>query len=218
MDARDLHAATCDIGGGVVQGHNAIRDWLAEWLERMTGRKTGTEAFVPAWDKPLFDAQGQPVWEVDAQGQPVLDAQGRRVQKVQKARLDVTYIDGDGRRCYVDVAVTSAATTAAAALAARAGTDGAAAADTARSKRTKYPPAKSPHTPLVPFVVEALGRLSPEAHGLLGAAAPEDKQVRSQVLRTAKQTLSVLVQTGLAEQLLSAAAGRGCEAPVGPVA
>ena len=49
---------------------------------------------------------------------------------------------------------------------------------------------------------QALGRLSPEAHALLATVAPADKKVRSQVLRTAKQTLSVLVQTGLAELLL----------------
>ena len=82
-----------------------------------------------------------------------------------------------------------------------------------RSKRSNYPAAKSPATSMVPFVVETLGRLSPEAHGLLGAVAPADKKVRSQVLRTAKQTLSVLVQTGLAELLLSAEPGRGLTAP-----
>ena len=91
----------------------------------------------------------------------------------------------------------------------RARTDGSAASDMVRSKRSKYPQAKSPTTPMVPFVVEALGRLSPEAHGLLATIAPADKKVRSQVLRTAKQTLSVLVQTGLAELLLSAEPGRG---------
>ena len=46
-----------------------------------------------------------------------------------------------------------------------------------RSKRSKYPAARSPATPKVPFVVEALGRLSPEAHGVLGAVAPADKKV-----------------------------------------
>ena len=75
-----------------------------------------------------------------------------------------------------------------------------------------------PATPMVPFVVEALGRLSPEAHALLGAVAPADKKVRSQVLRTAKQTLSVLVQTGLAELLLSAEPGRGVPAPAAAAA
>ena len=87
-----------------------------------------------------------------------------------------------------------------------------------RSKRSKYPAAKSPATPMVPFVVEAFGRLSPEAHGLLAAVAPADKKERSQVLRTAKQTLSVLVQTGLAEMLLSAEPGRGLSAPAAAAA
>ena len=71
---------------------------------------------------------------------------------------------------------------------------------------------------MVPFVAETFGRLSPEAHGLLGAVAPADKKVRSQVLRTAKQTLSVLVQTGLAELLLSAEPGRGLTAPAAAAA
>ena len=87
-----------------------------------------------------------------------------------------------------------------------------------RSKRSKYPQHKSPATPMVPFVVEALGRLSPEAHALLATVAPADKKVRSQVLRTAKQTLSVLVQTGLAELLLSAEPGRGVPAPAAAAA
>ena len=130
----------------------------------------------------------------------------------------MAFFDGEGRRAYADVAVTSAATMSAANLAKRASTDGAAAADMVRSKRSKYLAAKSPATPMVPFVVEALGRLSPEAHGLLGAVAPADKKVRSQVLRTAKQTLSVLVQTGLAELLLSAEPGRGFPAPAAAAA
>ena len=226
-------------GGGVVQRHNAIRDWLAAWIERFTARPTATEEYVVAWNRPVRDAAGQPVWEeaapgprrlesgvlVDVQGYPV-DADGyrlshttgERVQKVARAKLDVAFIDGEGRRAYADVAVTSAATTSADNLAKRARTDGSAASDMVRSKHSKYPQAKSPATPMVPFVVEALGRLSPEAHALLGAVAPADKKVRSQVLRTAKQTLSVLVQTGLAELLLSAEPGRGVPAPAAAAA
>ena len=130
----------------------------------------------------------------------------------------MAFLDGEGRRAYADVAVTSAATTSAVNLAKRARTDGSAASGMVRTKRSKYPAAKSPATPMVPFVVETLGRLSPEAHGLLGAVAPADKKVRSQVLRTAKQTLSVLVQTGLAELLLSAEPGRGLTAPAAAAA
>ena len=194
---------------------------------------------MEAWNRPVVDGAGQPVWEeaapgprnldengvlVDVQGYQVdaegyrLNAAGARVQKVERAKLDVTFLDGEGRRAYADVAVTSAATTSADNLARRARTDGSAASDMVRTKRSKYPAAKSPATPMVPFVVETLGRLSPEAHGLLGAVAPADKKVRSQVLRTAKQTLSVLVQTGLAELLLSAEPGRGLTAPAAAAA
>ena len=67
-------------------------------------------------------------------------------------------------------------------------------------------------------VCVALGRLSAEAQGLLNGLAPTDKKVRSQVLRTAKQTLSVHVQTRLAELLLSAEAGRGSTGPAAPAA
>ena len=204
MDARDLHAATCDVGGGVIHGHNKIRDWLADWVgEHTTGHTAPTEQFVPAWARPLVDPETQ---------QQVVDAEGK--PQFKHAKLDVAFFDGEGRQVYVDVVVTSAATACAQTRAQRASTDGAAAADAVRGKRSKYPAAKSPSTPLVPFAVEALGRLSPEAQGLLNALAPADKKVRSQVLRTAKQTLSVLVQTRLAELLLSAEPGRGCTGPV----
>ena len=98
-------------------------------------------------------------------------------------------------------------------IARRAREDGVAAKDMVRTKRSKYPAAKAPATPMVPFVIEALGRLSPEAQGLLNALAPEDKELRSLVLRRAKQSLSVLVQTRLADLLLSAEAGRAGALP-----
>ena len=162
-----------------------------------------------------MDVQG---YRVDPDGYRLSHTTGERVQKVERAKLDVAFIDGEGHRAYADVAVTSAATTNADNLAKRARTDGSAASDMVRSKRSKYPQAKSPATPMVPFVVEALGRLSPEAQALLGAVAPADKKVRSQVLRTAKQTSSVLVQTGLAQLLLSAEPGRGFPAPAAAAA
>ena len=70
----------------------------------------------------------------------------------------------------------------------------------------RYPPAKLPNSPLTPFAFEALGRMSPEAEDLLRTHAPEDKAERSVVLRRAKQSLSVLVQTRLVELLLFAEA------------
>lgn len=82
-----------------------------------------------------------------------------------------------------------------------------AAADMVARKRRRYKPEKNPGVGLVPFVIETLGRVSPEAQALLRAMAPSDER-RSTVLRDARQTLAVLVQTRLAEQLLSAEAGR----------
>ena len=198
LDARDFHAATCNVGGGVDFGHNALRDWLAGWIEEVTGRRAPTEEYVTAWDRPKVPAETDP-----ETGLP----------KIEHARLDVSFIDGTGRRAYVDVAVTSAGTTRAAERAKRAATDGAAADDMVRTKRSRYPPHKNPGCSMVPFVVEALGRLSPDAEDLLRALAPVDKQTRSVVLRRAKQSLSVVIQARLADLLLSAERSRGAAAP-----
>ena len=164
----------------------------------MTGRRAPTEEYVTAWDRPKVPAETDP-----ETGLP----------KIEHARLDVSFIDGTGRRAYVDVAVTSASTMSAARTK-RAATDGAAADDMVRTKRSRYPPHKNPGCPMVPFVVEALGRLSPGAEDLLRALAPVDKQTRSVVLRRAKQSLSVVIQTRLADLLLSAERSRGAAAPV----
>ena len=187
MDARDLHAATCNVGGGVDFGHNTVRDWLKAWIEEVTGRSASTETRVPAWDKPLTELDPET-------GQP----------KVLHAQLDVSFLDATGRRAYADVVITSAGTTSATVRAKRATTDGAAADDAVRGKRARYPPHKNPGQPLVPFAVEALGRVSNEAADLLRSLAPTDKQTRSVVLRQAKQSLSVLIQTRLVDLLLSA--------------
>ena len=70
MDALDFHAGTCECGGGVIQRHNAIRDWLEAWIARLTGRPTDTEEYVVAWNRPAVDAANQPVWEKAAEGPP----------------------------------------------------------------------------------------------------------------------------------------------------
>ena len=63
-----------------------------------------------------------------------------------------------------------------------------------------------------------VGRRDGSQQSVCFGRQPADKKVRSQVLRTAKQTLSVLVQTGLAELLLSAEPGRGASAPAAAAA
>ena len=66
---------------------------------------------------------------------------------------------------------------------------------------------------MVPFAVEALGRLSPDVEDLLRSLAPVNKQTRSVVLRRDKQSVSVVIQTRLADLLLSAERFRGAAAP-----
>ena len=66
-------------------------------------------------------------------------------------------------------------------------------------KRLRYP---GPN--LVPFVVEVLGRPGQDAILLFRLFAPMGSEERSKVLGAAWQTLSVIVQTAHAEQLLSA--------------
>jgi len=175
LDKRGLHARTCKTGGAVVRRHDRIRDWLAAWVEEVTNRTALTEQFVPKWDRQ--DKKGQMI----------------------RAKLDVCFDDAQGRRVYVDVAVTDAATTCAQALRARAKRDGAAASEEEDEKRGRYP-----GPDLTPFVVEALGRLGDSADAFLRSLAPRDPEERSRVLRAARQTLSVLVQIGNAELLLSA--------------
>ena len=81
---------------------------------------------------------------------------------VEAAQLDVSFTDDEGRLVFVDVSYTSACTLDAAKTLRSARTPGKAASDRAVEKRRKYPPGAHPHAELVPFVVEARGRLGAE--------------------------------------------------------
>ena len=48
-----------------------------------TGQPEGFAATSPLYGKPIVDAQGNPVYELDAQGQPRLDIRGQPIQKVE---------------------------------------------------------------------------------------------------------------------------------------
>ena len=164
--------------------HNVIRDWLAKWARPFVVSPPLIEQEVPAWyDENIAD--------VDKRG----------------AVLDVMFYDHKGQKTYVDVMVTSADTAVPAKLATRAKQDGHAAAEGVRRKHGRYPASKNPGASLVPFVVEARGRLSPEVSAFLKAMVPESYPDRSLVLRKARRDLSVLVQSRLADLLLSAEAG-----------
>ena len=129
-----------------------LRDALARLAAESTGRPVDTEQFVPHWDR-VDEGTGE----------------------VEHARLDVTMTDGAGRRFYVDVTVTDAATTSPEYRRRRATHDGVAAARAEDTKRIRYPgPA------LVPFALEALGRLGECAISFLRfLAPPTDPHARS---------------------------------------
>ncbi|CAK0810188.1 unnamed protein product, partial [Prorocentrum cordatum] len=117
----------------------------------------------------------------------------------ERARLDFVFNDQNAQRAYVDVCVPAASSTCPELLRARAARDGAAAARAEDGKRLRYP-----GPDLVPFAIEALGRLGDDAVALLRACAPEDPVERSRVLGSAWQSLSALLQTRNAELLLAA--------------
>jgi hypothetical protein len=161
-----------------------VRDWLAKWLKPFVDLPPLVEQEVEAW----YDEN-------------VADEDKRR------AVLDVMLWDHKGQKTYVDVMVTSADTATQGKLASRASQDGHAAAAGVQRKHGRYPASKNPGASLVPFVVEARGRLSPEVSAFLKAMVPESYPDRSLVLRKARRDLSVLVQSRLADLLLSAEAG-----------
>jgi hypothetical protein len=123
------------------------------------------------------------------------------------AQLDVS-CTVHAQRTHVDLAFTTALSEKARhdgrERAARANDDGRAASQSVRDKRARYPPGDNPGEALVPFVLEALGRPSPEAAAFLRAVAPVDRAQRAVVLARAWQALSIITQTRLAELYISA--------------
>ena len=71
-------------------------------------------------------------------------------------------------------------------------------------KRKRYPPADNPHCELVPFVVEARGRLGAEVLPFLRQHAPAEEPLRSAVLARATREISIITKRGLAALLLAA--------------
>ena len=83
-------------------------------------------------------------------------------------------------------------------------TAGKAASVRADEKRKRYPPQDHPHAELVPFVVEARGRLGEEVLPFLRHHAPAEEPLRSAVLARALRDISIITQQGLAALLLAA--------------
>ena len=98
---------------------------------------------------------------------------------VEAAVLDVTFTDDEGGFVCVDTSYTTACTPDAEKTPRNARTVGKAASVRADEKRKRYPPQNHPHAELVPFVVEARGRLGAEVLPFLKQHAPAEEPLRS---------------------------------------
>ena len=92
----------------------------------------------------------------------------------ERARLDVSFDDADGRQTHVDVSFANAATITADEQRRRATHAGRAAAQREGDKRRRYKQADNPSEPLVVFAIEGRGRLGEAALQLLRSLAPVD--------------------------------------------
>ena len=131
----------CNVGGGVDNRHNRIRDWLADTVSTLTGQTACTEQFVPRWDR-------------------VVRVEG--ADTIERAKLDVAFTNCHGQRTYIDVVVPTAGSTNVETVRARAVRDGAAAARAEDGKRVRYP-----GPDLIPFAIEALERPGKDAIAFL---------------------------------------------------
>ena len=194
LDAYGEHAELCNVGGGPMRWHNAIRDWLAQWVQRVGGTPALTEQRVPQWDRAV-PQQGD---------EHVDDERTKRPDARQGAAyLDVTFTDTRGVRTYVDVVVANAMTTNSGERKLRASEPGRAVRLACARKRRRYDPQKLPGCSLIPFAVEAAGRVSEDALALISHMVPHGRG-RGKLIAQARQELSILVQQRRAQLLLSA--------------
>ena len=217
MDKKGTHQQLCIVGGGIGVRHNCLRNWVRSWLATVCHLPWAEiEQHVPEWDEwaQATDANtGAPLFRTVLQP-PVPPGEGAAgvapvevqepVMEVTQARLDVGFRDDDGVLGYVDVAYANAVTTDAATVRRSARTAGKAASEKEEQKRKRYPPEKFPHAELVPFVVEARGRLGAEVLPFLRQHAPAEEPHRSAVLARATREISIITQRGLASLLLAA--------------
>ena len=181
---QDKHAWWCSTGGAALHGHHNLRDWLGRWLLERTGSSASladvTEQLVSQWDRTVRTR----------------NSQGQMEDRLEEARLDNVFTDKSGLLTYVDVTFQTAGAGAAAVLARRAANAAAGLQDAVGAKLRRYPPDKHPTVGFVAFAVGALGRLSPEARGLLGSMARDSADTRR-----AYQAVSFLTQQRLADVL-----------------
>ena len=203
-DVDGKHAQQCNVGGLVDARHNGLRDWLKSWLRSVCHYTSAeTEQHVKEWDRwvQAKDANGRLKFTT------VNTPEGpQRVPEmtVWAAVLDVSFTDDEGGLVFVDVSYTNACTPDADKTLRNARTAGKAASVRADEKRKRYPPQDHPHAELVPFVVEARGRLGEEVLPFLRHHAPAEEPLRSAVLARALRDISIITKQGLAALLLAA--------------
>ena len=180
LDRRGKHALKCAVGPFRGVRHDSLRDFTARFHRLVTGHAAETEQRVPAWDRV-----------------------NPRTGVLQEAVLDVATRDAvSGRLIFVDTTVTCAHSGYAPCQRARANKDGLAASNTVDDKRARYPPCGGE---LVPLAFEAGGRPADTTLSFVrGWGAASEGAERSEVIRFAWQQLSVLLQAGNADIILSA--------------
>ena len=125
------------------------------------------------------------------------------MRQLERAELDVAHRDDEGTEGYVDVGYTNATTEDAAKTLRAARTPGKAVSEREEQKRKRYPPVNNLHAVLVPFCVEARGRLGAEVLPFLRQHAPAEEPLRSVALARATREVSIITQKGLAALLLA---------------
>ena len=147
----------------------------------------GPRTWEPRWDRPVVDtATGRQ--KIDGEGNPVWE----------RARLDLRIEGGpDEPVTYVDVVISDPRAECWERMAALA--DGAVAEEHASRKHGRYPAELVPNARMVPFSVEAGGRLGAEALELLERAAGRGSQRHQGVAAAGDEAGGALLGSWLAQ-------------------
>ena len=166
LDPDGVHEELCNIGGGVVRRHHAIRTWLAKKFRFLTHATVLEEEHVPRLDRTLPPTARHPH------------------ARTEQARIDIiTQTDLD--TTMFDVVVANVATTDPDELRRRVTEPGRPARLAALRKRSRY------NAEVDPFPIEDTGRLHPQTARTLHYLAEQtyDPQAEYQLLVAELQTI-----------------------------
>ena len=184
LDAEGIHEDLCNIGGGVLRRHNAIRSWLAYRLRELTSARIAEERAWPALNRRLPPSNSHP--------------NGR----LEEARIDIV-VQEEADTELLDVVVASIATTDPQEMARRATEPGRAARQAANRKRKRY------EGQVRPFALEDTGRLHPQASRLLRRLVENSPEPIEDYNKLVAELQTVLFSTSIGFQRTA----RGLRAP-----